>query len=225
MIEVDLKLDVPSLRATDDGIVRRVLRAGKDAVSDATRRLERDLEDATRASVPGRLWRAWKSDVFPSGSAIAQSPAGQVYVNGRARSQGAMDFFTKPGRIVGSYGQWLAIPTPAAGSRGRQRDLTPGQWEKITGIRLRFVYRRGKPGLLVADMGTTSARSGSFRPITRKRTKADEKRGYVRGAQTVPIFILVPYVPFANSVAIEPMIRAAGTRMIEDFDKRLGALR
>jgi hypothetical protein len=223
MSDLGFGLDVPSLRATEDAFTRDVLTAAKGAVDDATVWLERTLEEVTRAGVPGRLWRAWASEVYP-GRGIAQAPSGIVFVNGGARSQGAMEFFTQPGRIVGRSEQWLAIPTPAAGSRGRQRDLTPGQWERQTGIRLRFVYRPGKAALLVADEGTTNARTGAFRPITRKRTAADAKRGYVRGAQSVPIFVLVPFVPFRNSVGIDQLIQTAETRLLGDFDRRLDAL-
>jgi len=220
-MDIDLALDVDSLRATEDRIARGTLRAAKESVVDTTKWLERTLEDLTRASVPGRLWRAWKSDTFPTGSGLARAPAGTVYVNGGARSHGAMEFHTRPGRIQAKDGFWLAIPLPAAGSRGRQRNLTPGEWERINGVRLRFVYRPGKPALLVADEGTTNTRTGTFRRITRRRTEADMRRGFVRGAQTVPIFVLVPYVPFKNSVAIRPVLDQAPDRLRKDFDRRL----
>jgi hypothetical protein len=58
-------------------------------------------------------------------------------------------------------GFWLAIPTEAAGRGLRGAKLTPGEWERRRGLRLRFVYRRRGPSLLVADRaGSTAGGSG-----------------------------------------------------------------
>ena len=72
-----------------------------------------------------------------------------------------------------------------SGPRGKR--MTPGLWERMRGQRLRFVYRSGKPSLLVAD---------NFRAKTGKRggfavaSASAQKSG--RGLTTVPIFLLVP---------------------------------
>ena len=219
----ELTVDTKALAQTADRLARAYLRAGKDAVEETTKGLERELEDLTRSQVPGKLWRAWKSEVFPKGSAIAREPVGTVFINGGTRSRGAMTFWSQPGRIVGKSGQWLAIPLPAAGSRGRLRNLTPGEWERAHGQRLRFVYRGGRrSALLVADMGTTNTRTGSFRPITRARTAADQRRGFVRGEQSVPIFVLVPQVAFGNRISIQPVIARAQGRLAENVAERIG---
>jgi hypothetical protein len=219
-------LDTRAALAEADRITRAALGAAKEGLADATKALERDLEELTRAAVPGRLWRAWKSEVFPKGRGVARSPVGTVFVNGGSRSLGAITFWSRPGRIKGKAGQWLAIPLPAAGSRGRGRDLSPGEWERRTGKRLRFVYRGGnRSALLVADMGTTNARTGAYRPITRARTKADMQRGFLRGEQSVPIFVLVPQVAFGNRVAVGPAIARAQTRLASAVGERLAAVR
>ena len=225
MIQAALTLDGKAALAEADRITRAALNAAKDGLSDATKGLERDLEELTRAAVPGRLWRAWKSEVFPKGKKAARNPVGTVFVNGGSRSLGAITFWTRPGRIAGKSGQWLAIPLPAAGARGRGRDLTPGEWERRTGKRLRFVYRGGqRSALLVADMGTTNVRTGAFRPITRGRTKADVRRGFLRGEQTVPIFVLVPQVAFGNRVAVAPAVAKAQSRLALAIAGRLAAV-
>ena len=36
----------------------------------------------------------------------------------------------------------LAIPLPAAGKSLRGGRITPGEWERRRGLRLRFIYRR-----------------------------------------------------------------------------------
>ncbi|WP_188064760.1 DUF6441 family protein [Sphingobium sp. KCTC 72723] len=214
------EIDTASLRRARDEGVRRVLTAGADAIRSTTRNLEQDLEALVRGAVRGKLWRALKSDVFPD-RGPARNPAGTVYINGGGRTKGAFAFFTQPGRIVGKDGFYLAIPLPAAGSRGGSRNLTPGEWERRTGIRLRFVYRPGRASLLVADEGTLNGRTGTFRPITRKRTQADERRGFTRGATTTPIFVLMPSVQFANRVALQPTINAAAGRLAAEVSKRL----
>jgi hypothetical protein len=234
-VDVSLDLDLGSLAGAEDAVVRRVLLAASRTIQRVTRELEQDLEAATRAAVPGRLWRAWTSEIAPKPGKIAREPAGWVRLNSRrfrdgraTRTYGAMDFFSRPGNIKGRQGQYLAIPTKAAGNRGRFRDLTPKEWEAQTGIKLRLVKSQergggGRVGLLVADMGTTNARTGTFRPITRKRTAADDRRGYQRGAQTVVIFVLVEYVPFANTFSTEPSLRRAEARLGAEFSALLQA--
>lgn len=213
-----LSIDKDTLLADRDRITRGVLGAGADAVRATTKRLERNLEDVARSTIGGKLWRAFASEAFPR-KGPAREPVGTVFLKGGPRVRGAMAFFTQPGRIVGKRGQFLAIPTPAAGSRGRLRDLTPGQWERQTGQKLDFIYRVGKPSLLVAR-GTTNQRSGAFRPLTRQRTAADIRRGFVRGEQSIIVFVLIPSVPFANRFAIGPILhRTEGELALAFFDR------
>lgn len=80
-------------------------------------------------------------------------------------------------------GFWLAIPTPAAGKSTRGGRITPGEWERRTGLRLRFVYRRTGPSLLVVE-----GRLNSKGRAVASRSKTG------RGLATVPIFLLVPQV-------------------------------
>lgn len=235
-VDLSLDLDLASLLGTEDDVIRRGLLAASRVIQRVTRDLELDLEAVTKAAVPGRLWRAWTSEIAPKPGRIAREPAGWVrlnskrYSNGQVtRTYGAMDFFSRPGNIKGTKGQYLAIPTKAAGSTGRGRDLSPSEWERTTGVKLRLVKSqergsRGRVGLLVADMGTTNARTGTFRPITRQRTAADEKRGYQRGAQTVVIFVLVEFVPFANRFSTQPSFRRAEERLSTEFANTLRAI-
>ena len=69
-------------------------------------------------------------------------------------------------------GLWLAIPTPAAGKALGGRRITPAAWERRTGLRLRFVYRR--------SWAEPARRAGG---IARRQ-----------GATAAPIFLLVPQV-------------------------------
>jgi hypothetical protein len=80
-------------------------------------------------------------------------------------------------------GFWLAIPTPAAGRGSGGKRLSPAEWERRRGLRLRFVYRPRGPSLLVAEGRVNSRGLG---------VASRAKTG--RGAASVPIFLLVPQV-------------------------------
>jgi len=193
-----------------DNAIRQHLAAGTRTIAKVTRRTEQRIEAVTAGAVPGRLWRAWKSSVYPK-SGPARDPTGTIFVNGGERTKGAMTFWTKPGRIKGKDGQATAIPLPAAGSRGRDRNLTPEKWEAQHGAKLRLVLRPGKFPLLVADTGTLNARTGTYRSLTARRAQAG------RGLASVPIFVLVPGVTFRNAVAVEPIVSRAETEIPGEY--------
>ena len=85
--------------------------------------------------------------------------------------------------IRSKNGFWLAIPLPAAGKSLRGGRITPGEWERRRGLRLRFVYRRTGPSLLVAE-GRLNTKGQAV--VSRSKTG--------RGKVTAPIFLLVPQV-------------------------------
>ena len=99
--------------------------------------------------------------------------------------------------IRSKNGFCLAIPTPAAGKFTRGGSITPGEWERCTGLRLRFIYRRRGPSLLVAE-GRLNTKGRAFGRLTRPHrghgpaSPSRSKTG--RGVVTAPIFLLVPQV-------------------------------
>ena len=70
-----------------------------------------------------------------------------------------------------------------AGKSLRGGRITPGEWERRRGLRLRFVYRRTGPSLLVAE-GRLNRKGQAV--VSRSKTG--------RGKVTAPIFLLVPQV-------------------------------
>ncbi|MFN3938824.1 MAG: DUF6441 family protein [Gemmobacter sp.] len=99
-------------------------------------------------------------------------------------------------------GLWLAIPTPAAGKslRGLRRgsaSTTPGEWERRTGLRLRFIYRRWGPSLLVAE-GRLNTKGRAFgrpaRPHSSHDPASPSRSKTGRGIVTAPIFLPVRQV-------------------------------
>ena len=85
--------------------------------------------------------------------------------------------------------------------RGNPR-ITPGGWEQRTGQRLRFVCRRGRPSLLVAE---TRLNSKGRAVVSKSKTG--------RGLATVPIFILVPQVKLPKRLNLEGPAREAEARL------------
>jgi hypothetical protein len=177
---VKLKLDItPDLAR----IMAAEIAAGERAVTAALREAGNGLKTAwrgqiTRAGLGQRLANTIRSELYPKGkaslnaAALVWSKAPQII---SAHDAGAL--------IRSRNGFWLAIPTPAAGRSARGDRVTPGDWERRNGLRLRFVFRRTGPSLLVAEA----------RLNTRGRAVASRSRTG-RGVATVPIFLLVPQV-------------------------------
>ncbi len=88
---------------------------------------------------------------------------------------------------------WLAIPLPAAGKGFRGGKITPGEWERRRGLRLRFVYRRRGPSLLVADRARINKRGQAV--ASRSKTG--------RNQVSAPIFLLVPQVKLPKRLDLD----------------------
>jgi hypothetical protein len=136
---VKLKLDIdPDIVA----MMAAEVAAGERAVSAAIREAGAGLKDAWRAQITGaglgaRLARTIRSEQFPKGKP-SLSAAALVWSKAPVII-GAHD--TGP-LIRSRNGFWLTIPLPAAGKSLRGGRITPGEWERRSGLRLRFVYRR-----------------------------------------------------------------------------------
>ena len=125
--------------------------AGERAVTSAMRQAGTDLKSDWRAQITGaglgtRLGNSIRLASYPK-SGESLNAAALVWSKAPVII-GAHD--TGP-LIRSKTGFWLAIPTPAAGKSTRGGRITPSEWERRTGLRLRFVYRRSGPSLLVAE--------------------------------------------------------------------------
>lgn len=176
-----LKLDItPDLVA----MMAAEIKAGERAVSTATREAGNNLKMAWRAQITGaglgqRLARTIRAEQFPRGKPSLNA-ASLVWSKAPA-IVGAHD----SGPLIRSRnGFWLAIPTEAAGRGFRGGRITPGEWERRRGLRLRFVYRPRGPSLLVADRARINTRGQAV--ASRSKTG--------RNQVTAPIFLLVPQV-------------------------------
>jgi hypothetical protein len=175
-LRIDIHPDIVAL-------IQAEIAAGEKAVSGAMREAGTSLKSAWRGQITGaglgtRLGNSIRLASFPrSGDSL--NAAALVWSNAPVII-GAHD--TGP-LIRSKNGFWLAIPTAAAGNSSKGGRITPGEWERRTGLRLVFIYRRRGPSLLVAEGRLNS---------TGRAVASRSKTG--RGVATVPIFLLVPQV-------------------------------
>lgn len=173
---IDISPDLAAVMAAE-------IKAGEKAVSAAMREAGADLKSAWR----GQITQAGL------GRRLANSIRSQTYPKAGESLKAAALVWSKAPVIVGAHdtgplirskdGFWLAIPTAAAGKGLKGGRITPGEWERRRGLRLRFVYRRRGPSLLVAE----------GRLDTKGRAVASRSKTG-RGRVTAPIFLLVPQV-------------------------------
>lgn len=173
------------LLAADLAAAERAVTAGLREASDG---LKAELRgQITGAGLGERLARTWRSEVYPKGGRSLRA-AGLVW----SKAPGIVGLYEEGAVIRSRHGLFLAIPTPAAGRYGDGgQKITPGGWERRTGLILRFVYRRRGLSLLVANNARLSKRGLA----TANRGRRGEA-GFTRlaGRTTVPVFILVPQV-------------------------------
>jgi hypothetical protein len=159
------------------------VKAGEKAVTAAMREAGTGLKTAWRGQITGA----------GLGRRLANSIRSQTYPKAGESLNAAALVWSKAPVIVGAHdtgplirskdGFWLAIPTEAAGRGLRGGKITPGEWERRRGLRLRFVYRR--------RMGRACwwRRDGSTAGGSASRHAPRPAAGV-----TVPIFLLVPQV-------------------------------
>ena len=185
------------LQEAEAAVTRGVFAAGRG--------LRDDWRGQVRASGLGsRLANTVRQADFPR-SGISLRAASLVWT----KAPDILHAFDGGVLIRGKNGLWLAIPLPAAGvtGLGRQR-ITPWRWEQRTGMRLRFVYRRNGPSLLVADDARLNSRGLAAAKGGRRR-----RDGVLTGAQTVPVFLLLRQVKMPKKLDLDRLAREATARL------------
>ena len=182
-------------------LLKAELAAAERAVSAGVREATDGLKTELRRQITGaglgtRLANTWRGEVYPkSGQSIGA--AGYVW----SKAPRLVRLYAEGAVIRSKQGLFLAIPTPAAGRFGdNRRKITPGSWERIHGLRLRFVYRRGSPSLLVADNARLTKRGRAMANIGRRRGDPFTR---LTGRTTVPLFILVPQVTVRKRLDVD----------------------
>ena len=160
------------------------------------------------------LKTAWRGQITSAGlgQRLARTIRAANYPKGQPSLNAAALVWSKAPMIIGAHdrgplirskdGFWLAIPTPAAGKSARGGRITPGEWERRRGLRLRFIYRPRGPSLLVAKGRLNNRGVG---------VASRSKTG--RGLTTVPIFLLVPQVKLRKRLDLDRDAKAAQARI------------
>lgn len=195
-------LSAPDLRRTFAGTEREIERAVTRGMRDAADGLKADLrQDVVAAGLGERLARTWRGRVFPE---IRESLEAAAFVWSRAPK--IVDAFARGVVIRSTRGVFLAIPTEAAGRFGRNATggrarITPNDWERRTGLKLRFVYRRGRPSLLVAENARVNKRG--LAAANRRKT----------GQASAIVFLLVPQIALKKRLDVESTAKRQAARV------------
>ena len=212
LIAMRFTLKIDDLAARLGEVETEAARSVTAAMREATDGLKSELRaDIADAGLGQRLANTWRGKTYPE-AAISLEAASFVW----SRAPNIVDAFDRGVTIKSSRGFWLAIPTPAAGVKGisptgAMKRITPGGWERRTGMRLRFVYRRGRPSLLVADNARLS-KKGLARPNL-GRTRGGASFTRLKGRSTVVVFILVPQVTLRKRLDIATVAQQWASRV------------
>lgn len=184
MIRVELAEDLRKLAREEYLLLEQAVTAG-------IARAGRGLQSGLRAQVTGaglgrRLANAWRLDVYPRGEVSARAAAVVA-----TRAPKLIRAFEEGATIRSRDGFFLAIPSDAAPRKGvGGKKLTPSNFPEASLGRLRFVYRRNGPSMLVVD--NQRVRKGKRGGFALSRSKRALRTGY--GLATVPMFFLFPQV-------------------------------
>lgn len=194
--------------------------AVKRGMAEATLETLEDVRRETAAAFHGnRLPKTWRARVFPE----------------RGDSLNASGWIeTKAPKIIGPSstgatikargGNWLAVPTREAGkfglrraanlgfggtinSRGAKERITPGGFERRTGMKLRFVYLGPSRAMLVVDQAQLTR--GTATPY---RGRGRGSRLYGPEGRTIVVFTLVPQVRMKKRLDLDAVASRGGDR-------------
>ena len=145
-----------------------------------------------------RMANTWRGDVYPRSQNSIRA-AGLVYT----KASKIMAGFDEGTVIRSKDGWWLAIPTPNAPKRGvGGKRINPSNFPEHRFGKLRFVYRRNGPSLLVAEnvQASYARKTGELRGF-RKAGKRNLKTG--NKLSTVVMFWLVPQVKLPKLIKFD----------------------
>lgn len=197
--------------------LKDVGRAAREAVTQSTESVKQDWRgDVRSAGLGNRLANTIRSKVYPNDSPLRT--AGLVWT----KAPKILDAHERGVTIRATGGKYLAIPTDAAPKKGTDgKRVTPKTLPASFGD-LRFVPRRGKPPLLVADNVRVS---GAGR--VKGGTQTSNRNGRVRVRQSrsgvsAVMFILVPQVKLKKKFDIKAISEKGVNRMYQKLSSRLG---
>lgn len=209
-IEVKFEGNLKDLMAEE---IRDAERAVTGAIRDAGARIKAGWREQVASRLSARLGNAVRSKNFPP-QGFSIGAAAMVYT----RAPKVIDAFDRGVTIRARDGYWLAIPTKAAGRARGGKKITPAEWQRRNGIKLRPVQSRRGEWLLVADGArySTSAKTQGVAKVSRS------KRGK---AQSIVIFTLVPQVRLPKRLSLQATVDSATSGLVSDIVARWRASR
>lgn len=205
-----------NLRASLEREVKQTATALRAAVQRAGTEVQSELRAQARAarfSDQGRsIANTWRLQTYPRAGVGAQTfrPAALVF----SKMPTVVHAFEEGATVLPQEGGFLAIPLPAAGRGPRGKRMTPRLFEQRTGLRLRLVYRRGRPSLLVVD-NARLGRAGVVRANTGISRARQGRATFTRiaGRTTVPVFVLLPRVKLPKLLDVRGVAARASSRL------------
>lgn len=189
-----------------EAIMEQELAAGERAVSTAV------------AAAGAGIKQDWRGQIVGAGlgSRLGNTVRQDLYPKHKPSLNAASMVYTKAPKIIGAFergavvrspsGFWLAIPTKAAPRGARGAKITPAEWERRTGRRLRFVFRSGRAGLLIDD-GTVQRGAR----VMGRDGFSREARGFKN--RSIVVFTLVPQAKLPKKLNLFSGIEAAAGRI------------
>lgn len=224
MLTIKILGDVTKI--VDDGILATSA-AMKRAVNNTVVAVKTELRDQVRAAGfskdPTRLANTWRSATYPRAGVGPRTlrPAGLVW----SEAPAIIEAFSAGTVIRARGGGWLAIPTPQvramgvsrASGRSGERGMTPGRFERQTGMKLRFVYTKKRAAFLVVD-GIAGRNGRGFRQATSGRQRQGRK------VETFIAFVLVKQVSPRKRLDVAGVAARAGALLAANMELELGAI-
>lgn len=168
-------------------------------IREATTGLKMAMRRQVHSSRLGqRMANTWRGDIYPRGQNSIRA-AGLVYT----KASKIMAGFDEGTVIKSKDGWWLAIPTPNAPKRGiGGKRINPFNFPEHRYGKLRFVYRRNGPSLLVVEnvQASYSRKTGDMTGF-RKASQRNLKTG--RNLSTAVMFWLVPQVKLPKLIRFD----------------------
>jgi len=192
-LEAAIKGDLQKIMKQETAAAEKAVTLG---VAAAATGLKEELRgQVTRSGLGEKLARTWRHKRYPP-SGYSLGAAGLVY----SKAPLVISAFNEATRIKSDKGFFLAIPTSAAPKRGvGGKRINPFNFPEHSLGRLRFVYRKGAPSLLVVDnLRAGTGKRGGFRKASATALRTG------RGLTTVVMFILVPEVMLKKRLDIDP---------------------
>ncbi len=184
-------------------------RAVTTGIKEATNGLKLNMRrQVLSAGLGQRMANTWRGNVYPKGKNSIRA-AGLVYT----KASKIMAGFDEGTVIRSKDGWWLAVPTPNAPKRGiGGKRISPSNFPEHRFGKLRFVYRKNGPSLLVADnvQASYKRKTGELSGF-RKASKRNLKTG--KNLSTVVMFFLVPQVKMPKVTSFQQTARKWQSRL------------